>query len=95
MRIYVSVIMSITIVTLNHYSVRLFHICVVGVYDILLLCVCIYVYVCVTIYPWKKSLKIPKGQSESVYRGRTDNAMAKRKRTKNDLQNIHIKLKTE
>jgi hypothetical protein len=24
----------------------------------------------------KKSLKIPKGQSESVYRGRTDNTMA-------------------
>ena len=30
----------------------------------------------------KKSLKIPKGQSESVYRTRTDNAMAKRKSTK-------------
>jgi hypothetical protein len=29
----------------------------------------------------KKSLKIPKGQSESVIR-RTDNTMAKRKRTK-------------
>ena len=27
----------------------------------------------------KKSLKIPKGQSESVYRRRTDNTMAKRK----------------
>jgi len=27
----------------------------------------------------KKSLKIPKGQSESVYRKRTDNTMAKRK----------------
>ena len=26
----------------------------------------------------KKSLKIPKGQSESVYRGRTDNTMVKR-----------------
>jgi len=25
----------------------------------------------------------------------TDNTMAKRKRTKNDLQNIHIKLKIE
>jgi hypothetical protein len=36
----------------------------------------------------KKSLKIPKGQSESVYRRRTDNTMAKRKkykRTNNDL----------
>ena len=29
-----------------------------------------------------KSLKIPKGQSESVYRRRTENTMAKRKRTK-------------
>ena len=28
------------------------------------------------------SLKIPKGQSESVYRSRTDNTMAKRKSTK-------------
>jgi hypothetical protein len=31
---------------------------------------------------YKKSLKIPKRSSESVYRRRTDNAMAKRKRTK-------------
>ena len=30
---------------------------------------------------WKKSLKIPKGQSESVSR-RTDNTMAKRRGTK-------------
>jgi hypothetical protein len=30
----------------------------------------------------KKSLKIPKGQSESVYRRRTDDTMVKRKRTK-------------
>ena len=30
----------------------------------------------------KKSLKIPKGQSESVYRRRTENTMAKRKSTK-------------
>ena len=30
----------------------------------------------------KKSLKIPKGQSESVYRRRTDNTMAKGKSTK-------------
>ena len=46
----------------------------------------------------KKSLKIPKGKSESVYRRRTDNTMAKRnkyKETNNDLQNIHIKLKIE
>jgi hypothetical protein len=31
---------------------------------------------------WKKSLKIPKGYSESVYRRRTDNTMTKRKSTK-------------
>jgi hypothetical protein len=46
----------------------------------------------------KKGLKIPKGQSKSVYRRRTNNTMAKRKkykRTNNDLQNIHIKLKIE
>ena len=46
----------------------------------------------------KKSLKIPKGQSETAYRRRTDNTMAKKKedkRTNNDLQNIHIKLKIE
>jgi hypothetical protein len=30
----------------------------------------------------KKSLKIPKGQSETVYQRRTDNTMAKRKSTK-------------
>ena len=30
-----------------------------------------------------------------VYQRRTDNTMAKRKRTNNDLQNIHIKLKIE
>jgi len=30
----------------------------------------------------KKSLEIPKGQSESLYRRRTDNTMTKRKRTK-------------
>ena len=35
----------------------------------------------------KKSLKIPKGQSESVYRRRTDNTGQKKKykRTNNDL----------
>ena len=38
-------------------------------------------------YVCKKSLKIPKGQSEAVLR-RTDNTMTKRKRTNNDLQNI-------
>jgi hypothetical protein len=31
---------------------------------------------------YMKSLKIPKGLSESVYRRRTDNTMAKRKSTK-------------
>ena len=45
-----------------------------------------------------KSLKIPKGYAESVNRRRTDNTMTKIKkckRTNNDLQNIHIKLKIE
>ena len=46
----------------------------------------------------KKSLKIPKAYLESVNLIRTDNTMAKRKkckRTNNDLQNIHVKLKIE
>ena len=46
----------------------------------------------------QKSFKIPRGQSESVYRRRTDNTKDKRKKykvTNNDLQNIHIKLKIE
>jgi len=43
------------------------------------------VYICISISNvslYEKSLKIPKGQSESVYRRRTDNTMAKRKSTK-------------
>ena len=44
------------------------------------------------IYHIKESLKIPKGQPESENQ-RTDNTMAKRKRTNNDLQNILIKQK--
>ena len=47
----------------------------------------------------KKSLKISKGQSETVYRRRTDNTMAKRKSTKGqttiDETYILIKLKIE
>jgi hypothetical protein len=53
------------------------------------------IFMCCVLF--KKSLKIPKWQSESVYRRRTDNTMAKRKkykRTNKDLQNIHIKLKS-
>jgi len=43
----------------------------------------------------KKSLKISKGQSESLYQ-RTDNGQRKKyKRSNNDLQNIHINLKIE
>ena len=62
-----------------------------------------YFYICIScalfteVYELKKSLKIPKGQSESVYR-RTDNTMNKKKkykRTNNDLQNIQINLKIE
>jgi predicted translin family RNA/ssDNA-binding protein len=40
----------------------------------------------------KKSLKIPKWISEAVIR-RTDNTMAKIKRTKNDVQNTTQKTK--
>ena len=45
----------------------------------------------------KKSLKIQKGESESV-NGRTDNTTAKRKRTKGQTtiyKTLHIKLKIE
>jgi hypothetical protein len=37
----------------------------------------------------KKSLKIPKGYSESVYQRIINNKMAKGKGTNNDLQNIN------
>jgi len=46
----------------------------------------------------KKSLKIPKGQSESVYRkkNRQHNGLKKKdKRKTNDPQNTHIKPKIE
>jgi hypothetical protein len=46
----------------------------------------------------KKSLKIPKGQYESVNQRRTDNTMAKRKRIKGQTPiytTLHIKLKIE
>jgi hypothetical protein len=36
----------------------------------------------------KKSLKIPKGQSETVYRRRADNTMAKRKSTKGQTTQV-------
>jgi hypothetical protein len=43
----------------------------------------------------KKRLKIPKGKSESK-KNRQHNGQKKRyKRTNNDLQKIHIKLKIE
>jgi len=37
----------------------------------------------------KKSLKIPKGQSESVYRRRTDKTMAKRKSIKGQTPGVN------
>jgi hypothetical protein len=43
-------------------------------------------------------MKIPKGQSESIYRRRTDNTIAKRKRTKGQTtiyKTPHIKPKIE
>jgi hypothetical protein len=47
---------------------------------------------------YKKSLKIPKGGNQNQYISKKNNTMTKRKkykRTNNDLQNIHIKLKIE
>jgi hypothetical protein len=38
------------------------------------------------LFTYKKILKIQKEWSEAVNRGRTDNTMAKRKRTNSDLQ---------
>jgi len=49
--------------------------------------------ICFSINISKNSLKIPKGSWESVNRRRTDNTIAKRKRTNNDLQNITHKTK--
>ena len=43
----------------------------------------------------KKSLKIPKGKSESVYRRRTDNTMPKRKGTKDKQRFTKHKYKTK
>jgi hypothetical protein len=43
----------------------------------------------------KKSLKIPKGYSESVNRRRTDNTMAKRKRTKDKQRSTKQTHKTK
>ena len=40
-----------------------------------------------------KSLKITKGQSESIYRRRIDNTMAKRKRTKRQTTINHVSTK--
>jgi len=51
---------------------------------------------------WGRNTKGPKHDNQEefedtkeVIRRRIDNTMAKRKRTNNDLQNIHIKLKIE
>ena len=41
----------------------------------------------------KKILKIPKGYSGAINPGRTDNSMAKGKKTNNDLQNTTQKTK--
>jgi hypothetical protein len=43
----------------------------------------------------KKSLKIPEGQSESVYRRRTDNTIDKRKSTKGQQRSTKHAYKTE
>ena len=44
---------------------------------------------------WKKSLKIPKRQSESVYRRRTDTTMAKRKVQKDKQRSTKYTYKTK
>ena len=46
-------------------------------------------------YYFKKSLKIPKGQSESVYRRRTDSTMAKRKVQKDKQRSTKHTYKTK
>jgi hypothetical protein len=53
----------------------------------------LYLYKSTETFCAKKSLTIPKGLSESVNRRRTDNAMAKRKSTNNDLQKTTQKTK--
>jgi hypothetical protein len=58
----------------------------------------LYLYKSTETFCAKKSLTIPKGLSESVNRRRTDNAMAKRKRTKGQTtiyKRLHRKLKIE
>ena len=45
------------------------------------------ILMCMRIYWIKKSLKMSTGLSEAVNLKRADNAMAKRKRRKSDLQN--------
>ena len=47
-------------------------------------------YACSAWNPYKKSLKIPKGQSESVYRRRTNNTMAKRKKGQITINKTYI-----
>ena len=49
---------------------------------ILLSEISVYFHLEISVMSVSKSLKIPKRYSESVYRRRTDNAMAKRKNTK-------------
>jgi hypothetical protein len=47
-----------------------------------------------TTTPNKRSLKIPKGQSECVYQRSTDNTMVKKKkykRTNNDLNKLRLR----
>jgi hypothetical protein len=47
---------------------------------VLVVFTCLHLYTLMRVN--KKSLKIPKGQSETVYRRRTDNTIVKRKSTK-------------
>jgi hypothetical protein len=54
------------------------------------------IFNCVTTNKSKEEFEDTNGVIRiSINRRRTDNAMTKRKRTNNDLQSIHIKLKIE
>ena len=70
---------------IEKYSVNWIHIMKDGIDNYILVHSWLLFHYYVLRLPWilyKKSLKIPKGQSKSVYRRRTDNTMAKRKSTK-------------
>ena len=60
-------------------------------------CVCCHLFSAdnFSVFMYKKNLKIPKGQSETVYRRITDNTMAKRKSTKDKQRSTKHTYKTK